>query len=232
VFGSGSGTAAEFARAKEDHLVAMPDALSWLQAAAIPTSGLAALHGLRDAGRIQAGQKVLINGAAGGVGTFGVQIAKELGAEVTGVTSTANVELVESLGADDVIDYTRDDFTRLARRFDVIVDNIENRTLAEVRRALKPDGTLVLNSGTGATGARMLVRLVKPILLSPFSSQTMRRYLSTPNAADLLVLKALVESGQLAPAIDRCYALDETVTALNHIRGGHARGKVVLSLSA
>jgi NADPH:quinone reductase-like Zn-dependent oxidoreductase len=101
-----------------------------------------------------------------------------------------------------------------------------------VRRALKPDGTLVLNSGTGATGARMLVRLVKPILLSPFSSQTMRRYLSTPNAADLLVLKALVESGQLAPAIDRCYALDETVTALNHIRGGHARGKVVLSLSA
>jgi NADPH:quinone reductase-like Zn-dependent oxidoreductase len=232
VFGSGSGTAAEFARAKQDHLVARPLALSWIQSAAIPTSGLAALHGLRDAGRIQAGQKVLINGASGGVGTFGVQIAKALGAEVTGVTSTANVELVESLGADDVIDYTREDFTRLARRFDVIVDNIENRTLTEVRRALKPDGTLVLNSGTGATGARMLVRLAKPILLSPLSSQTMRRYVSNPNDADLLVLKELVEAGRLLPAIDRCYPLAETVDALRHIRGGHARGKVVLSLSA
>lgn len=230
VFGSGRGTAAEFATAKEDALVPKPANLSWLHAAVIPTSGLAALHGLRDAGRIQAGQRVLINGASGGVGTFAVQIAKAFGAEVTGVTSTANVGLVESLGADDVIDYSREDFTRRTGAFDLILDNIENRTLSDVRRALTPKGTLVLNSGTGASGLRMLIRLVRPVALSPFSSQTMRRFLSTPNAADLLVLKDLVDTGRLQPAIDRCYGLDETVAALRHIKGGHARGKVVLSV--
>ena len=231
VFGTGNGTAAEFARTKEDELVAKADGLSWLQAAAIPTSGLAALHGLRDAGRIRSGQKVLINGASGGVGSYAVQIAKALGAHVTGVTSTRNVELVASLGADDVIDYTRDDFTRRSGEFDLILDNIENRSLADVRRALAPNGTLVLNSGTGADGMRLLVRLVRPLLLSPFSSQTMRRFVSNPNAADLLALKELVDSGRLTPAIDRCYPLDETVAALRHIRGGHARGKVVLSIA-
>jgi len=230
VFGSGRGTAAEAAAASEDQLAPKPAGLPWLQAAVIPTSGLAALHGLRNAGRIQAGQRVLINGASGGVGTFAVQIAKALGAEVTGVTSTANVDLVESLGADDVIDYTREDFTRRTGAFDLILDNIENRKLAEVRRALAPRGTLVLNSGTGASGLRMLIRLVRPIALSPFSSQTMRRFLSTPNAADLLVLKELVDTGRLLPAIDRCYGLDETVAALRHIKGGHARGKVVVSV--
>ena len=231
VFGSGSGTAAEFAKAGEDELVSKPADLSWLQAAAIPTSGLAALHGLRDAGRVKAGQKVLVNGASGGVGTFAIQIAKAYGAHVTGVTSSANVELVESLGADDVIDYTREDFTRLTGRFDLILDNIENRRLEDVRRALAPRGTLVLNSGTGASGLRMLVRLVRPILLSPFSSQTMRRFVSNPNAADLQVLKDLVDEGRLTPAIDRCFALGETVEALRHIRAGHARGKVVLSVA-
>jgi NADPH:quinone reductase-like Zn-dependent oxidoreductase len=230
VFGSGRGTAAEYAAASEDQLAPKPAGLPWLQAAVIPTSGLAALHGLRNAGRIQAGQRVLINGASGGVGTFAVQIAKALGAEVTGVTSTANVDLVESLGADDVIDYTREEFTRRTGAFDLILDNIENRKLAEVRRALAPRGTLVLNSGTGASGLRMLIRLVRPIALSPFSSQTMRRFLSTPNAADLLVLKELVDTGRLLPAIDRCYGLDETVAALRHIKGGHARGKVVVSV--
>lgn len=232
VFGASTGTAAEYVKAAEDHLVPKPADLSWLQAAAIPTSGLAALHGLRDAARIRAGQKVLINGASGGVGTFAVQIARSFGAHVTGVTSTRNVELVHSLGADEVIDYTREDFTRRPAAYDVIFDLIENRKLADVRRALTPNGTLVLNSGTGATGLPMLVRLVRPILLSPFSSQSMRRYLSTPNAADLAVLKDLVEAGKLEPAIDRCYGLDETMEALRHIKGGHARGKVVLSVAA
>jgi NADPH:quinone reductase-like Zn-dependent oxidoreductase len=230
VFGSGRGTAAEYATAKEDELVPKPTGLTWLQAGVISTSGLAALHGLRDAGRIQAGQRVLINGASGGVGTFAVQIAKAFGAEVTGVTSTANVGLVESLGADEVIDYTREDFTRRTGAFDLILDNIENRTLSDVRRALAPKGTLVLNSGTGASGVRMLMRLARPVVLSPFGSQTMRRYLSTPNAADLLVLKDMVDTGRVVPAIDRCYSLDEAVDALRHIKGGHARGKVVLSV--
>lgn len=231
VFGSGAGTAAEFANAGEDELVLKPADLSWLHAASISTSGLAALHGLRDAGRIRAGQKVLINGASGGVGTFAVQIAKALGAHVTGVTSTRNLELVRSLGADEVIDYTRDDFTRRTAAFDLVFDLIENRTLADVRRAVKPKGTLVLNSGTGASGVRLLVRLVLPIVMSPFSSQSMRRFLSTPNAADLGVLKDLVETGALSPAIDRCYGLDETVEALRYIQAGHARGKVVLSIA-
>jgi NADPH:quinone reductase-like Zn-dependent oxidoreductase len=232
VFGASTGTAAEYVKAAEDHLVPKPANLTWLQAAAIPTSGLAALNGLRDAGRIRAGQKVLINGASGGVGTFAVQIAKSFGAHVTGVTSTRNVDLVRSLGADEVIDYTREDFTRRTAGYDVIFDLIENRKLADVRRALTPNGTLVLNSGTGATGLRMLVRLVRPILLSPFSSQSLRRFLSTPNAADLAVLKDLVEAGKLEPAIDRSYELDETVEALRHIESGRARGKVVLSVLA
>jgi NADPH:quinone reductase-like Zn-dependent oxidoreductase len=141
VFGVGEGTAAEYARAGEDELVPKPPSLTFEQAAAIPTSALAALHGLRDAGRLRAGQRVLVNGASGGVGTFAVQIAKAMGAHVTGVTSTANVELLRSIGADDVIDYSREDFTRRTARYDLIFDNIENRRLADVRRALDPKGT-------------------------------------------------------------------------------------------
>ena len=232
IFGAGQGTAAEFARAGEDQVVPMPAGLTFEQAASIPTSGLAALHGLRDAGRLQAGQKVLINGASGGVGTFEVQIAKAVGAHVTGVASTANLELVRSLGADEVIDYTRADFTARRGAWDVIVDNVENRPLGAVRRALTPTGTLVLNSGTGASGLRMLIRMIRPIALSPFSSQTMRRYLSNPNQADLLVLKGMVDSGQLRPVIDRTYPLDDAVAALQRIAAGHARGKVVLAMPA
>jgi NADPH:quinone reductase-like Zn-dependent oxidoreductase len=230
VFGEGAGTAAELVRAEEGRLVQKPAATPWLDAAAITTSGSAALHGLRDAGRLEAGQRVLIVGASGGVGTFAVQIAKAMGAHVTGVTSTGNVDLVRSLGADDVIDYTREDFTERRRAFDLIFDNIENRMLSAVRRALTPNGTLVLNSGTGSSGLRMLVRLVKPVLLSPFSSHTMRRYLSTPNHADLEVLKSMVEAGQVRPVICRTYPLDDTVEALRHVASGHARGKVVLAI--
>jgi NADPH:quinone reductase-like Zn-dependent oxidoreductase len=228
VFGEGAGTTAEFARAGEDKLVQKPAAMSWPDAAAITTSGSAALHGLRDAGRLEAGQRVLIVGASGGVGTFAVQIAKAMGAHVTGVTSMNNIELVRSLGADDVIDYTRDDFTERRGAFDLIFDNIENRPLSAVRRALSPKGTLVLNSGTGASGLRFLVRLVRPVVLSPFSSQTMRRYLSNANHVDLEVLKGMVEAGQLKPVICRTFPLDDTVDALRLVASGHAAGKVVL----
>ncbi len=230
VFGEGAGTAAELARAGEDKLVRKPAAFDWMDAAAITTSGSAALHGLRDAGRLEAGQRVLIVGASGGVGTFAVQIAKALGAHVTGVTSTNNVDLVRSLGADEVIDYTREDFTERRGAFDLIFDNIENRPLSAVRRALTPKGTLVLNSGTGTSGLRMLIRLVRPVVLSPFSSQTMRRYLSNANHEDLDVLKGMVEAGQIKPVIGRTYPLDDTVEALRHVASGHARGKVVLAV--
>ena len=230
VFGTGEGTSAEFARAAEDLIASKPVALTFEEAAAIPTSAFAALHGLRDAGRVKAGQRVLINGASGGVGTFAVQLAKAFGAEVTAVTSARNAELVRSLGADHVIDYTREDFTLGGRRYDVILDNIENRTLSEVRRALAPSGTLVLNSGTGASGIAMLVRLVRPILISPFVNQNLRRYTSTPNRADLEILAGLVADGKLRPVIDATFPLSEAPAALSRIASGHARGKVVVAV--
>jgi NADPH:quinone reductase-like Zn-dependent oxidoreductase len=212
--------------------VLKPARLTFEEAAAIPTSALAALHGLRDAGKLHEGQRVLINGASGGVGTFAVQIAKALGAEVTGVCSTTNLNMVRSLGADRVIDYTKEDFTQGGPRYDLILDNVENRSLSEVRRALTPRGTLVLNSGVGASGIRMLVRLVRPLVISPFVRHSLRRFLSTPNRADLTVLKTLVEDGKLRPVIDCTYPLPETPAALRHIEAGHARGKVVIAMGA
>ncbi len=230
VFGVANGTCAEYTRAAEDKLAAAPADVTFEEAAAIPTSGLAALHGMRDAGKLRPGQRVLVNGASGGVGTFAVQIAKAFGAEeVTGVCSTRNLQLVRSIGADHVIDYTQEDFTQGGPRYDLIFDCVENRSLSEVRRALRPGGTLVLNSGTGAQGLRMLVRLVRPLLLSPFVGHKMRRYLSRPNHADLAILKTLAEQGKLRPVIDRTYPLAETPAALRHIATGHARGKVVIA---
>ena len=231
VFGVANGTCAEYVRVSEDKLAIKPVNLSYEEAAALPVSALAALHGLRDAGKLQPGQKVLINGASGGVGSFAVQIAKALGGEVTGVTSTGNVELVRSLGADHLIDYTREDFTKGGPRYDLIFDNVENRSLSDCRRALTPGGTLVLNSGTGAHGLAMLVRLVRPFLLSPFVHQNLRRYLSHPNRADLTVLKAWVEEGKLRPVIDTTYALGDVPAALRQIEAGHVRGKVVVTVT-
>lgn len=230
VFGASQGTCAEFATAREDHLVFKPSNLTFEQAAGVATSGLAALHGLRDAGGLKPGDRCLINGASGGIGTFAIQIAKALGAEVTAVCSTANVALVRELGADRVIDYTRDDFTAAEGSYDVILDNVENRTLAECRRALAPDGTLVLNSGTGARGIRFLIRLLAPIALSPFVGQNLRRYMSEPNAADLAELKNLIEAGKVTPVIDRTFPLAETAAALRYIETCHARGKVVIKI--
>jgi NADPH:quinone reductase-like Zn-dependent oxidoreductase len=232
VFGACQGACAEYAKTGEVKLALKPAGLTFEEAAALPTSALAALHALRDVGKVQPGQNVLINGAAGGVGSFAVQIAKSFGAEVTGVCSTSNIEMVQSLGADHVIDYTREDFTRGSTRYDLIFDNVENRPLSDCRRALTPAGTLILNSGSGAQGFKMLVRLVKPLVLSPFVRQHLRRYLSTPNHADLETLKSLVESGKLRPVIDRAYALHETGAALRYIDAGHARGKVAVSVSS
>lgn len=176
VFGASHGTCAEYASAPAAQLVLKPTNLTFEQAAAVPTSALAALHGLRDAGGLKRGQKVLINGAAGGIGTFAVQIAKAFGANVTAVCSTPNVKLVRSIGADDVIDYTREDFARSGRQYDLVFDNVENRSLSECRRALTPTGTIVLNSGSGGKGLGLLVRLLWPLLLSPFVRHNLRRY--------------------------------------------------------
>jgi NADPH:quinone reductase-like Zn-dependent oxidoreductase len=230
VFGTNHGTCADYVAAADDRLALMPANLTFVQAAALPTSALAALHALRDAGKVQPGQRVLINAAAGGVGSFAVQIAKALGAEVTGVCSTRNVDLLRALGADHVIDYTRQDFTSGATRYDLILDNLENRSLADCRRALAPTGMLILNSGSGARGIELYVRLVKPLVLAPFVGHRLRRYLSVPNQDDLVVLKDLVEAGKLTPVIDRTFPLRETPMALAHIEGGHARGKVVVTL--
>ena len=230
VFGACTGTCAEYACAGQDELALKPANLTLEEAAAIPTSALAALHALRDVGKVQPGQKVLINGAAGGIGTFAVQIAKSFGAEVTGVCSTRNVDMVRSIGADHVVDYTQEDFTQGGQRYDLIFDNVENRSLSDCRRALTPNGALILNSGSAGGGVGMLVRLVKPLVLSPFLRQSLRRYLSIPNHEDLVVLKELVETGKLTPVIDKTYPLRETGAALAYIEGGHARGKVVINV--
>jgi len=230
VFGVSNGSCAELAIAKQSTLAHKPERLTFEQAAVIPTSALAALHGLRDCGKVQPGSKVLINGASGGIGTFAIQIARSLGAEVTGVCSTANLEMVRRIGADHVIDYTREDFTRGVARYDVILDNVENRSLAECRRALTPRGTLILNSGTGARGFAMLVRLLAPLVISPFVRHNLRRFLSTPSHQDLAVLAGLVEAGKLSPVIDRRFPLHETAAALRYVEAGHARGKVAIDV--
>ena len=232
VFGVGLGTCAELVRAKAEFVIARPASLGFEEAAAIPTSALAALHGLRDAGKLQPGQRLLVNGASGGVGSFAVQLGKILGAEVTGVCSTANVEMVRSLGADRVIDYTREDFTAGADRYDLILDNVENRPLSAVRRALTPGGTLVLNSGTGASGIGMLARLVWPLVLSPFTSHRLRRFISNPKRIDLEWLAQRAAEGSLRPIIGSTYALAETANALRLIESGHSRGKVVVTINA
>lgn len=230
VFGGAQGTCAEYVTAKEKELAPKPSNLTFEEAATLPTSGLAALKAMRDVAKVQPGQKVLINGASGGVGTFAVQIAKSYGAEVTGVCSGRNVEMVRSLGADHVIDYTLEDFTRGNQRYDVIFDNVENRSLSEVRRVLAERGTLVLNSGRGSAGLAMVARMLTPLLLSPFSKQSMKRYIAPPNSADLVVMKEMAEVGTLRVVMDRTYPLEETAAALAYIDQGHVPGKVAITI--
>jgi NADPH:quinone reductase-like Zn-dependent oxidoreductase len=231
VFGwSTTGTLAEYACVPADQLVRTPPNLSAGQAAAVPTSGLTALQALRDIAQVQPGQAVLITGASGGVGTFAVQIAKALGAEVTGVCSTRNIELVRSVGADHVIDYTRTDFSRTGLRYDVIFDNVEAQPLSEVRRALTPTGTLIPNSGRGGRWLGPLGRIVKARARSVFTRQTLRPFLSVEKRQDLLYLAELLEAARLTPVIDRTYPLSEAAEALRYVGAGHTRGKVVITV--
>ena len=223
VFGECSRACADYACAREDRLVRKPHDLTFEQAAAVPTSALTALQALRDHGKVQPWQKVLINGASGGVGTFAVQIAKALGADVTGVCSTANVDMVRSIGADHVIDYTKEDFTRGAARYDLILDNVASHSFAAYRRVLAPGGRLLPSSGHAGMGY-----VVKAFLLSLFVRQQGRPFISAPNQADLITLKEMVEAGRVTPVIDRRYPLSETVEAFRYLDQGHARGKVVI----
>ena len=201
---------------------------SLISAAAIGVSASTALQLLRDNGEVQPGQKVLINGASGGVGTFAVQIAKALGAEVTGVTSTKNVELVRSLGADHVIDYTREDFTEAGPRYDLILDNVGNHSMAQTRRALVPTGTLISNGGGHEDGK--LGRTIRAMFASMVVRQQATPTVKTQNRDDLVALKDLVEAGKVTPVIDRTYPLIEAPAAIGHVAAGHARGTVVMTV--
>jgi NADPH:quinone reductase-like Zn-dependent oxidoreductase len=225
VFGACQRTCAEYVCSAADKFAPKPANLTFEQAAAVPTSAVTALRGLRDAGRAQPGQKVLINGASGGVGTFAVQIAKAFGAEVTGVCSTRNVDMVRSIGADHVIDYTQEDFTQRGQRYDLILDNVANRSFSDCRRVLAPQGTLIPNSGHSG-----LSYIIKALVRSAFMRQQGRPYIAIPNHEDLVVLKELIESGKVTPVIDRTYPLSETPEAFRYLDEGHARGKVVITV--
>jgi len=226
------GTLAEYISIRQDAAVlAKPARLTFEQAASVPVAGCTALQALRDKGQVRPGHKVLINGASGGVGTFAVQLAKAFGAEVTGVCSTQNAELVASIGADQVIDYAREDFTRAGRRYDLLVDIAGNRTLAETRRVLAPKGVLV---GVGGPNKGRWIgplgRSVRMALLSPAVSQRMVFFLARQNKADLAVLRELLEAGKVTPVVDRTYPLSEVAEAIGYLEEGHARGKVAITV--
>lgn len=225
VFASCDHALAEYACAPEDKFAMAPANLTLEQAAAVPSAASTALHALRDQASVQPGQKVLINGASGGVGTFAVQIAKSLGAEVTGVCSTRNVDMVRSIGADQVVDYTKEDFTKIGRSYDLILDNVGNRSFVDYRRALAPGGTHLPNTGHGGMGY-----VIKAYLLSAVMSQHARPFLSVPNAEDLLYIKGLIEAGEVKPVIDRTYPMSETSEAFRYLEEQHAQGKVVISI--
>jgi NADPH:quinone reductase-like Zn-dependent oxidoreductase len=234
VFGNKIGAFAEYLCPRADRAVAMkPANITFEQAAGIPVAGLTALQGLRDHGKVQPGQRVLINGASGGVGTFAVQIAKNLGAEVTGVCSGRNTEMVQSLGADHVIDYTKEDFTKGNERYDVILDNVGTQPLSGFRRVLKPNGILVMVGGGGPNDGKWIGPMARPIkamLMSPFTSQKMGMMLAEPSQKDLTVFAEMMESGKVKPVIDRTYPLSQIREAMAYLEQGHARGKVVITV--
>ena len=236
VFGAARGACAEYACAAESKLAMKPTNVTFEQAASVPIAGLTALQGLRDKGQIQPGQKVLINGASGGVGTFAVQIAKWLGADVTGVCSTRNVDMVRSLGADPVIDYTQEDFTRSGQRYDVILDNVGNHSLSECRRVLNPKGKYVMVGGGGINDQGLmgpgLARAITAPVFSWFVSQDMLFFMANLNPKDLTTLCELISSGKVTPVIDRRYGLSEVTEAIRYLEEGHARGKVVITLES
>ena len=223
VFGWCAGSFAEYASGPEDHFVAKPAQMTYEEAAAVPVAAVTALQALRDVGKLHSGQSVLINGAAGGVGTFAVQIAKSLGAEVTGVCSSRNVDLVKSLGADHVIDYTGQDFTKGAQRYDLILDNAGSQSLAALRGVLSSGGTVVYNSGAS------MGRMAGAMLLSR-TGRKVFTFLARLNQADLVVLRDLIEAGKLRSVIDRTYPLQDAGGAIAYVEAGHARGKVVVTV--
>jgi NADPH:quinone reductase-like Zn-dependent oxidoreductase len=234
VFGSCSGAFAELARGKERDFAAKPVGIGFEQAAAVPIAGCTALEGLRDHGRLQSGQRVLVNGAAGGVGTFAVQLAKLFGGDVTAVCGTANIELVQSLGADHVVDYTADDFAQGGPRYDLILNIAGNRSLSDLRRALTPRGTLVLiGSGVGRSGGHGIAPLARPVaalVLSRVGAQRLVSFIAKVRAADLTTLAELIETGKVTPVIDRTYPLHQVPEAIRYLEAGHARGKVVITV--
>jgi NADPH:quinone reductase-like Zn-dependent oxidoreductase len=231
VFGIGRGSFAEYARARQDKLVRKPASLTFGQAAAVAVSGLAALQGLRDAGRLQPGQHVLITGASGGVGTHAVQLAKALGAQVTGVCSTAKTDLVTSIGADHVLDYTRDDFADGSQRYDLILDIAGNSRLDRLRRALTPAGTLVLAGGEDGGRWTGMGRQLRAVARSPFTRQRLTMLISRQRRDDLETLAQFVEAGQLTPVIGQTYPLHKAPDAMRDLQAGHARGKLVLTMT-
>jgi NADPH:quinone reductase-like Zn-dependent oxidoreductase len=229
VFGTCQGAFAEYACASEAALLSKPENLTFEQAASVPIAGLTALQGLRDHGELQPGQTVLINGAAGGVGTFAVQIAKSLGAKVTGVCSARNMEMVRSLGADLVIDYGEEDFTQSGRYYDVLLDNAGNHPLLALRRVLTPRGRCVLAGAPKETWPAV-ARILKALAWPPFLPRKFRFFIAKLRKADLAALCELMKSGKITPAIDRRYPLSSTADAIAYLEQGHARAKVVVSL--
>jgi len=234
VFGGRGGAFAEYVCRRAEGAVALkPANLTFEQAASVNIAGITALQALRDKGKVQPGQKVLINGASGGVGTFAVQIAKSLGADVTGVCSTRNVDLVRSLGADHVIDYAKEDFAKGEQRYDVILDNVPNHSLSECRRILNPNGKYVMIGGGGPNDSRWIGpfgRVIKTLIMSPFISQQMGMMLADANHNDLTLLADMMQSGKVKPVIDRTYKLSEVPAAIAYLEEGHARGKVVITV--
>jgi NADPH:quinone reductase-like Zn-dependent oxidoreductase len=231
VFGARSGALGEYVAARTTAVALKPAHVTFEEAAAVPTSAITALQGLRDKGQLQAGQQVLINGASGGVGTFAVQIAKALGAEVTAVCSTRNVELMRSLGADRVVDYSRDDFTRTDERYDVMLDNAGSRSWRECKRVLKPNARVVLVGGQmGGPVLGPLGHTIKLKLASLFGGRKAVFFVAGFNSADMQVLRELLEAGKVTPVVDRRYPLSEVADAFRYLGEGHAQGKVVLSL--
>jgi NADPH:quinone reductase-like Zn-dependent oxidoreductase len=233
VFGGKTGAFAEYVCVSDKGVALKPANITFEQAGSVDIAGLTALQAVRDKAKAQPGQKILINGASGGVGTFAVQIAKSFGAEVTGVCSTRNLDMVRSLGADHVIDYTKEDFTKSGQRYDVILDNVGNQPLLGFRRALTPKGKYVMIGGGGTTDQGLLGPLFRPIkamLLSPFVGQDMSMMMTDPTQKDMMQLADLMQAGRVTPVIDRRYKLNEVPAAIRYLEQGHARGKVVITV--
>lgn len=231
VFGASIGSYAEYAAASEDELALKPTNLTFEQAATVPMAGLVALQAIRDHGKVRAGQTVLINGASGGIGTFAIQIAKALGAEVTAVASTRNLDLVHSVGADHAIDYTKEDFTNSGKRYDVILDNVSNHSLSGLRRVLTATGVLIPNGGNfGNRWFASAGRLIRATVLFRFGTQRLGRFLVSTNHDDLVALKELIEADKVMPVLGGTYPLSRAGKAIDHVGAGHAQGKVAITV--